>query len=54
MQHLVRELVNQGAELLGWLLPGEDGDLAAVAQAQRGCDCLFEFKLDALTRDEVD
>ncbi len=50
----MRELVNKGAELLGGCLSGKNGNLAAVAHAQRGCNRFLELKLDALTRDEVD
>ncbi len=50
----MRELVNKGAELLGWCLSGKDGDPAAVAHAQRGCDGFLELKLDALGGGEVD
>ena len=53
MKHFVREFVNQGAELLGWLLCGKDGDLAAVAHAESGSDAVPELKLDTLGDGEV-
>ena len=54
MQHLVCELMDKGAELLGCALAGEDGDSTAVAHPQRWRDALFELKPDALGGDEVE
>ena len=50
----MRKLVNEGAELFGWRLSGEYGDLAAVAHAQHGCDEFPELELDALADGEID
>jgi len=33
MQHLVRDFMDKGAELLGWGLAGKQNDLASVAHA---------------------
>ena len=55
MQHFVTELVNEGAEKSSaGCLSGKNGDLPAVAHAQRGCDGFLELKLDALGNDEVE
>ena len=52
VQHLVREFMDKGAELLGLGLSGKNGNPSAVADAKRGGDLLGKDKLDALGFDE--
>ena len=52
VQHLVREFMDKRGKFLGFRLAGENGNPAAVADAQRGSDVLGKDKLDALLLDE--
>ena len=48
------KLVHQGAELRSRCLAGKNGDPAAIAHTQRGCDGVLELKPDALGLGEGD
>jgi hypothetical protein len=51
-QHLVCQFMHKGGELLRLRLSGENGNPAAIADAQRGCDVFGKDKLDVLLVDE--
>src|SRR5580692_2508803 len=48
MQHFVSDLMDKRRELLGWLHPGKQLDLAAIRETFCGSNSLGEAKLDAL------
>jgi hypothetical protein len=53
VQHLVRQFMHKGWELLGRRLAGKQGDLASVAHAKSGSDVLFELQRDAPSNDKI-
>ena len=53
VKHFVRELVHQGAELLGRCLARKQSNPAAVAHPQSGCDGVLELKRYPLRGGEV-
>jgi hypothetical protein len=52
MQHLVRQFMHKGGELLSLGLAGKNGDLSAVAHAHGGRDLFGKDKLDTLLLNE--
>src|SRR5580692_3179812 len=54
MQHFVSDLMHKRRELLGWLHPGKQLDLAAIRETFCGSNSLGEAKLDALSFHELE
>src|SRR3984957_10346892 len=54
MQHFVSDLMHKRGELLGWLHPCKQRDLAAIRETLRGSNSLGETKLDALRFHELE
>src|SRR5580693_8339437 len=53
MQHFVSDLMHKRRELLGWLHPGKQLDLAAVRETFCGSNSFGETNLDALRFNEL-
>src|SRR5579864_7232107 len=53
MQHFVSDLMHESGELLGWLHPGKQLDLAAIRETFCGSNFFRETNLDALRFDEL-
>src|SRR5260370_22884188 len=53
MQHFVSDLMHERRELLGWLHPGKQLNLAAIRETFCGSDSFGETNLDALRFNEL-
>src|SRR5580698_2132659 len=53
MQHFVSDLMHKRRELLGWLHPGKQLDLAAIRETFCGSNFFGETDLDALRFNEL-
>jgi hypothetical protein len=54
MQHFVSDLMHKRRELLGWLHPGKQLDLAAIRETFCGSNSFGETNLDALRFNELE
>jgi hypothetical protein len=54
VQQFVRRFMNQTNEVLGWRQAGQDGDFAAVADAEGRRDLLVVFERDILPSEKFD
>src|SRR5713101_5797059 len=54
MQHFVSDLMHKRRELLGWLHPGKQLDLAAIRETLCGSNAFGETNLDALRFHELE